>query len=158
MNGEVRIWDARRPDAPLYEELVQPHGLMALAVHSGAPVMARCVVDSGPLPAELIMQYLCAGRALDATKAGHTRLLERGPAQNAIYHRYSVDAVYTQFDAAIRLHALGQQPSLPSRKSSSLALKVPTELTGRMKWLSRLEDSIRLVQSSYIGATHPKSR
>lgn len=41
MNGEVRIWDARRPDAPLYEEVVQPHGLMALAVHSGAPVMAR---------------------------------------------------------------------------------------------------------------------
>lgn len=41
MNGEVRIWDARKSDVPLYEEIVQPHGLMALAVHSGAPVIAR---------------------------------------------------------------------------------------------------------------------
>ena len=43
MNGEVRIWDARKSDVPLYEEIVQPHGLMGLAVHSGAPVIARCV-------------------------------------------------------------------------------------------------------------------
>ena len=41
MNGEVCIWDVRKPDAPLYEDFVQPRGLMALAVHSGAPVMAR---------------------------------------------------------------------------------------------------------------------
>jgi regulator-associated protein of mTOR len=40
MNGEVRIWDVRAPDTPLYESLPQPHGLMALAVHPGAPVFA----------------------------------------------------------------------------------------------------------------------
>ena len=40
MNGEVRIWDVRAPDVPLYETVAQPHGLMALAVHTGAPVFA----------------------------------------------------------------------------------------------------------------------
>jgi regulator-associated protein of mTOR len=40
MNGEVRIWDVRAPDAPLYERAVQKDGLMALAVHPGAPVFA----------------------------------------------------------------------------------------------------------------------
>ena len=40
MNGEIRIWDVRFPDVPLYDNLVQPHGLMALAVHPGAPVLA----------------------------------------------------------------------------------------------------------------------
>lgn len=40
MNGDVRIWDVRAPDAPLYEHAVQPQGMQALAVHAGAPVMA----------------------------------------------------------------------------------------------------------------------
>lgn len=40
MNGDVRIWDVRAPDTPLYEHSVQPQGLQALAVHSGAPVFA----------------------------------------------------------------------------------------------------------------------
>jgi regulator-associated protein of mTOR len=40
MNGEVRIWDVRAPDKPLYEDMPQPQGLMALAVHPGAPVFA----------------------------------------------------------------------------------------------------------------------
>lgn len=40
MNGEVRIWDVRAPEAPLYESVIQEHGLMALAVHTGAPVFA----------------------------------------------------------------------------------------------------------------------
>ncbi|ORX40214.1 raptor N-terminal caspase like domain-domain-containing protein [Kockovaella imperatae] len=40
MNGEVRIWDVRFPDAPLYEHVAQPTGLMALAVHPGASVFA----------------------------------------------------------------------------------------------------------------------
>jgi regulator-associated protein of mTOR len=40
MNGEVRIWDVRAPEKPLYESLAQPHGLAGLAVHAGAPVLA----------------------------------------------------------------------------------------------------------------------
>jgi regulator-associated protein of mTOR len=40
MNGDVRIWDVRAPDAPLYEHTVQPQGLQALAVHSAATVFA----------------------------------------------------------------------------------------------------------------------
>ncbi|WOO77695.1 Target of rapamycin complex 1 subunit mip1 [Vanrija pseudolonga] len=47
MNGEVRIWDSRVPDTPLYEHNVQPQGLQALAVHSGAPVFAT---TSAPTP------------------------------------------------------------------------------------------------------------
>jgi regulator-associated protein of mTOR len=43
MNGEVRIWDVRQLEAPLYETVAQPHGLMALAVHTGAPVLATSV-------------------------------------------------------------------------------------------------------------------
>jgi hypothetical protein len=43
MNGEVRIWDSRAPDKPLYEDIPQPQGLMALAVHPGAPVFASYV-------------------------------------------------------------------------------------------------------------------
>jgi hypothetical protein len=40
MNGEVRIWDVRAPDSPLYEKVAQKDGLMALTVHLGAPVFA----------------------------------------------------------------------------------------------------------------------
>ena len=40
MNGEVRIWDVRAPESPLFEEMAQPQGLMALAVHQGPPVFA----------------------------------------------------------------------------------------------------------------------
>jgi regulator-associated protein of mTOR len=43
MNGEVRIWDVRAPEKPLYESLAQPHGLAGLAVHAGAPVLATYV-------------------------------------------------------------------------------------------------------------------
>ncbi|WVQ80682.1 hypothetical protein IAT38_002787 [Cryptococcus sp. DSM 104549] len=41
MDGEVRIWDVRRPDEPLYTIPKRNDGLMALAVHTGAPVLAR---------------------------------------------------------------------------------------------------------------------
>jgi regulator-associated protein of mTOR len=40
MNGEVRIWDVRAPEKPLYESVAQSHGLAGLAVHAGAPVLA----------------------------------------------------------------------------------------------------------------------
>lgn len=43
MNGEIRIWDVRAPEKPLYESLAQPHGLAGLAVHTGAPVLATYV-------------------------------------------------------------------------------------------------------------------
>ena len=47
MNGEVRIWDVRAPEAPLYETVAQEHGLMALAVHTGAPVFATTSAAAG---------------------------------------------------------------------------------------------------------------
>ncbi|KAL7423216.1 Target of rapamycin complex 1 subunit kog1 [Cryptotrichosporon argae] len=47
MNGDVRIWDVRAPDAPLYEHTVHREGLQALAVHHGAPVFAT---TSAPTP------------------------------------------------------------------------------------------------------------
>lgn len=47
MNGDVRIWDVRAPDTPLYESSVQPQGLQALAVHSGAPVFATTSAPTG---------------------------------------------------------------------------------------------------------------
>ena len=40
MNGEIRIWDVRAPEKPLYENLAQPLGLAGLAVHTGAPILA----------------------------------------------------------------------------------------------------------------------
>lgn len=43
MNGEIAIWDVRRPDLPFYENVAQPQGLMALAVHTGASILATCV-------------------------------------------------------------------------------------------------------------------
>jgi hypothetical protein len=43
MNGEVRIWDVRAPEKPLYESVAQSHGLAGLAVHAGAPVLATYV-------------------------------------------------------------------------------------------------------------------
>ena len=43
MNGEIRIWDVRAPEKPLYEKLAQSNGLAGLAVHSGAPVFATYV-------------------------------------------------------------------------------------------------------------------
>ncbi|BEI86430.1 hypothetical protein CcaverHIS002_0607170 [Cutaneotrichosporon cavernicola] len=57
MNGDVRIWDVRAPDTPLYESSVQPQGLQALAVHSGAPVMATTSAPAGnSLRQKLIVQ------------------------------------------------------------------------------------------------------
>ncbi|ORY31404.1 raptor N-terminal caspase like domain-domain-containing protein [Naematelia encephala] len=47
MNGEVRIWDVRRPDTPLYETIAQSHGMMALAVHTSAPIMATTSAPAG---------------------------------------------------------------------------------------------------------------
>lgn len=44
MNGEIRIWDVRAPEKPLYESLAQPHGLAGLAVHTGAPILATYVI------------------------------------------------------------------------------------------------------------------
>ncbi|WRT67669.1 uncharacterized protein IL334_004641 [Kwoniella shivajii] len=41
MDGEVRVWDVRKPDEPLYTIPRRDKGLMALAVHTGAPVLAR---------------------------------------------------------------------------------------------------------------------
>ncbi|WWC70649.1 uncharacterized protein I206_104600 [Kwoniella pini CBS 10737] len=41
MDGEVRVWDVRRPDEPLYTIPRRDEGLMALAVHTGASVLAR---------------------------------------------------------------------------------------------------------------------
>ncbi|WWD18372.1 hypothetical protein CI109_102822 [Kwoniella shandongensis] len=41
MDGEVRVWDVRKPDEPLYTIPRRDEGLMALAVHTGAPVLAR---------------------------------------------------------------------------------------------------------------------
>ncbi|OCF41495.1 WD-repeat protein mip1 [Kwoniella heveanensis CBS 569] len=41
MDGEVRVWDVRRPDEPLYTLPRRDDGLMALAVHTGASVLAR---------------------------------------------------------------------------------------------------------------------
>ncbi|KAK4687771.1 regulatory associated protein of mTOR, partial [Tremellales sp. Uapishka_1] len=46
MNGEVRIWDVRHPDKPLYQTVAQPNGLGALAVHTGAPVLATTSAPS----------------------------------------------------------------------------------------------------------------
>lgn len=43
MNGEIRIWDVRAPEKPLYEKLAQPLGLAGLAVHTGAPILATSV-------------------------------------------------------------------------------------------------------------------
>lgn len=43
MNGEIRIWDVRAPEKPLYENLAQPLGLAGLAVHTGAPILATYV-------------------------------------------------------------------------------------------------------------------
>nr|ODN79189.1 hypothetical protein L203_05994 [Cryptococcus depauperatus CBS 7841] len=41
MDGEVRVWDVRKPDEPLFTLPKRDEGLMALAVHTGAPVLAR---------------------------------------------------------------------------------------------------------------------
>ncbi|WVR06256.1 hypothetical protein IAU60_003286 [Kwoniella sp. DSM 27419] len=41
MDGEVRVWDVRKPDEPLYTVPRRDEGLMALAVHTGASVLAR---------------------------------------------------------------------------------------------------------------------
>ncbi|OCF55035.1 WD-repeat protein mip1 [Kwoniella mangroviensis CBS 10435] len=41
MDGEVRVWDVRKPDEPLYTIPRRDDGLMALAVHTGASVLAR---------------------------------------------------------------------------------------------------------------------
>ncbi|WVQ65897.1 uncharacterized protein L199_004075 [Kwoniella botswanensis] len=41
MDGEVRVWDVRKPDEPLYTIPRRDEGLMALAVHTGASVLAR---------------------------------------------------------------------------------------------------------------------
>ncbi|ODN74553.1 hypothetical protein L202_06922 [Cryptococcus amylolentus CBS 6039] len=41
MDGEVRVWDVRKPDEPLYTLPKRNSGLMGLAVHTGAPVLAR---------------------------------------------------------------------------------------------------------------------
>lgn len=45
MDGEVRVWDVRKPDEPLYTLPRRNEGLMALAVHTGAPVLARWVTE-----------------------------------------------------------------------------------------------------------------
>lgn len=45
MDGEVRVWDVRKPDEPLYTLPRRNEGLMALAVHTGAPVLARYVME-----------------------------------------------------------------------------------------------------------------
>lgn len=49
MNGEIRIWDVRAPEKPLYENLAQPLGLAGLAVHTGAPILATYVLVSQQL-------------------------------------------------------------------------------------------------------------
>ena len=48
MNGEVRIWDVRAPEKPLYESVAQSHGLAGLAVHAGAPVLATYAPSTYP--------------------------------------------------------------------------------------------------------------
>ncbi|EIW73629.1 WD-repeat protein mip1 [Tremella mesenterica] len=47
MNGDVRIWDVRSPEAPLYEVSAQPTGLQALAVHTNVPVFATSSAPAG---------------------------------------------------------------------------------------------------------------
>ena len=47
MNGEIRIWDVRAPDSPLYEAVAQPTGLQSLAVHTAAPVLATSSAPAG---------------------------------------------------------------------------------------------------------------
>jgi regulator-associated protein of mTOR len=54
MNGEVRIWDVRAPEKPLYESVAQSHGLAGLAVHAGAPVLATYVSIPSSVSSTLI--------------------------------------------------------------------------------------------------------
>jgi len=123
MNGEVRIWDARRPDAPLYEEVVQPHGLMALAVHSGAPVMARSAYPGHRLHTA-DEQHVRTCRSFHPPKTHSARLLAQQQAADSLNDWHSVDAEREHPSPTARVHAKCIELGLPPGESTRVTRRV----------------------------------
>ena len=118
MNGDVRIWDVRAPDTPLYEHTVQPQGLQALAVHSAAPVFATWVPQPTPI---LTHQNICADTAVDTATPSRPGLLEPREAPPPVVDRHCARAGIL-CPVADGIHAQRSYPRLPPCKSAIYTL------------------------------------
>lgn len=78
MNGEIRIWDVRAPEKPLYEKLAQPLGLAGLAVHTGAPILATSVPHPMKLEPKFKRLTLVLRTSAPSAHANRQRLVIQG--------------------------------------------------------------------------------
>jgi regulator-associated protein of mTOR len=158
MNGEVRIWDVRAPEKPLYESVAQSHGLAGLAVHAGAPVLATYVSIPSWVSSTLISRTSAPSHDL------RQRLVIQGfsdPTKPKTLSRLSIPLSPNVGGPQRPVGFMPSAASLAFHPVSLLPLQAHAprrnkEADNRSKWWLLLVDSIRAVQSRCSSAPRQK--